>query len=71
MTLSEILPIVRQLSVGDKIRLIRILAEELDVQEDIFPLEPYKTYYLLTPYDTKGAGRMLMEAVQTPDSCDH
>jgi len=63
MTLTEILPAVRQLPAVDKIRLIRILAEDLDLEEDIFPFEPYKVYYLPTPYDMFGAGRALMDAM--------
>ena len=51
MTLTELLPAVRKLSVSEKIKLIRILAEELDTNEDILPLEPFKTYDLPTPYN--------------------
>ncbi len=64
MTLTEILPAVRQLPALDKIRLLRVLAEELDTEEDIFPLEPYKVYYLPTPYNAFGAGKVLMEAIE-------
>ena len=63
MTLTEILPTVRQLPILDKIRLIRILAEELDMEENIFPFEPYKIYYLATPYNVFGAGKALMDAM--------
>ena len=59
MTLTEILPTVRQLPILDKIRLIRILAQELDTEEDIFPFEPYKVYYLPTPYNVFGAGKAM------------
>lgn len=65
MTLTEILPTVRQLPILDKIRLIRILAQELDTEEDIFPFEPYKVYYLPTPYNVFGAGKALMNAMKT------
>ncbi len=68
MTLTEILPAVRQLPALDKIRLLRILAEELDTEEDIFPLEPYKVYYLPTPYNAFGAGKVLMEAMKMTHS---
>ena len=68
MTLTEILPTVRQLPTQDKIRLIRILAEELDMEEDIFPFEPYKIYYLATPYNVYGAGKALMDAMKTADA---
>ncbi len=63
MTLTEILPAVRQLPALDKLRLIRILAEDLDTGEEIFPFEPNKLYHLATPYDSFGAGRALMNAL--------
>jgi len=63
MTLTELLPTIRKLSAIDKRELIRILMAEEDISENIFPLEPYKTYYLPTPYDTFGAGAALMQAM--------
>lgn len=63
MTLVEILPEIRRLPVHEKLHLMRILAEELDTSEDIYPLEHYKTYYLMTPYDGYSAGRTLAEAL--------
>ena len=42
MTLTEIIPAARQLPATDKLKLIRILAEELDTKENIFPFEPHK-----------------------------
>ncbi|MCL1470186.1 hypothetical protein [Argonema antarcticum] len=67
MTLTDLLPAVRQLSASDKLKLIRILAEELDTNEDISPLEPFKTYYLATPYNSFGAGESLMQALKLAD----
>ncbi|MDJ0681078.1 MAG: hypothetical protein QNJ18_14565 [Xenococcaceae cyanobacterium MO_167.B52] len=61
MTLAEVLPAIRQLSPAEKLKLIRILAEDLDGAENIAPLEPFKTYDLPTPYDNFGAGAILME----------
>lgn len=63
MTLTELLPAIRQLPALEKLRLIRILAEEFDTDEDIFPLQPSKLYYLPTPYNSFGAGRLLMAAL--------
>jgi len=69
VTLTEVLPAVRQLPTLDKIRLIRILAEELDTEEDIpFPLSHTSIYYLPTPYNTFGAGKALMDAMRMADS---
>ena len=65
MTLTEVLPVVRQLPTLDKIHLLRVLAEELDKVENIFPFEPYKVYYLPTPYNSFGAGKTLMDALKT------
>ncbi len=69
MTLSELLPAVRQLSAPEKLKLIRLLAEELDTAEEISPLEPFKTYNLPTPYNSFGAGAILMETLKQTD-CD-
>ena len=63
MSLTELLPSIRQLAASDKLRLIRILAEELDTDEDIFPLQSNRIYYLPTPYNSFGAGRLLMAAM--------
>ena len=63
MTLAELLPAIRQLPALEKLRLIRILAEDLDTAADIAPFEPHKMYYVPTPYNTFGAGRALMQAL--------
>ena len=65
MTLTEMLPAVRQLSIMEKLKLIRILAEDLETAEDISPLEPFKTYDLATPYNSFGAGAALMQALES------
>lgn len=70
MTLAEVLPAARLLSATEKLKLIRILAEDLDIAEDISPLEPFKTYDLLTPYNSFGAGAVLMEFLSQSGS-DH
>lgn len=68
MTLAEVLPAIKQLSATEKLKLIRILAEDLDLEEDISPLEPFKTYDLPTPYDSFGAGTILMENLKQSDA---
>ncbi|MGB3205726.1 MAG: hypothetical protein WBB28_12115 [Crinalium sp.] len=70
MTLADLLPAVRQLSAPEKLKLIRLLAEDLESAEDISPLEPLKTYNLPTPYHNFGAGAVLMEAMDQSDSSD-
>jgi len=68
MTLAEVLPAARQLSAIEKLKLIRILVEDLDTAEAIAPLEPFKIYNLPTPYDSFGAGAVLMDALKPADS---
>lgn len=68
MSLAEVLPMARRLSVIEKLKLIRILVEDLEMAEDISPLEPLKTYDLPTPYNSFGAGAVLMEALKQPDA---
>ena len=65
ITLTEIVPAVRMLPAFDKLRLIRILAEELESAKEIFPFESGKTYYLPTPYNSYGAAAILAEAMAT------
>lgn len=65
MTLVEMLPTIRQLPAPEKLRLIRILAEDLDTNAEIYPFEHHKTYMLPTPYDMVGAGQALAEALAT------
>jgi hypothetical protein len=63
MTLADVLPNARKLSAIEKLKLIRILAEDLDTADNIAPLEPFKTYELPTPYDSFGAGAILMQTL--------
>lgn len=65
MALVEILPKIRQLPALEKLRLIRILAEELDMNAEIYPFEHHKTYMLPTPYDMFGAGQTMAGALAT------
>ncbi len=66
--LDEIVPAVRMLPALDKLRLIRILAEELESAQDIFPFEPGKTYDLPTPYNSFGAAAILVEALAAEEN---
>ena len=60
---TQIVEDVRQLPPLDKIKLMRILAEDLEQVEDISPLTKHKTYTLATPYNTFGVGQALMDAM--------
>jgi hypothetical protein len=57
MTLAEILPGARRLSIVEKLQLIQVLAEDLDIS----PLEPFKTYDVQDRYNDFGADKVLME----------
>lgn len=63
MTLVDILPTVRQLSSNEKIRLIKILAEEIEQSNDIFDgiAPPY--YSLNTPIFAPNASELLLKAM--------
>jgi hypothetical protein len=65
ITLIDLLPNIRQLTFLDKLRLIRLLAEEIEIrqnQEQTY-FEPYKTYFLHTPPFEVGAAAILMQAL--------
>lgn len=63
MTLTEILPAVLQLTPPEKLKLIRLIAEDLDVGEDIRPFERGKVYDLPTPYGCYEAAQILADAL--------
>jgi hypothetical protein len=65
MTLAEVLPAVRQLTAPEKLKLIRLLAEDLDRDEANSPFERGKVYNLPTPYDSYGAAQALADALAT------
>jgi hypothetical protein len=64
MILADLLPAARQLSSAEKLKLIQILAEELETAEKIAPLEPCKTYDLPTPYDCFEAGAAMLKVLK-------
>ena len=63
MTLAEILPAIRQLTAPEKLKLIRLLAEDLDRDETSSLLEHGKVYNLPTPYASYGAAQALADAL--------
>lgn len=63
MTLAEILPAVCQLTAPEKLKLIRLLAEDLDRNEASSLFERGKVYNLPTPYDSYGAAQALANAL--------
>ncbi len=56
MTLAEIIPGARRLSIVEKLQLIQILAADLDIS----PLEPFKIYDVQDRYNDFGAAKVLM-----------
>ncbi len=67
MSLNEVVPLARQLAARDRLKLIRILAEDLEAIGDIFPFQAGMTYDLPTPYGSVGAAAMLAEAMTAYD----
>ena len=63
MTLAEVLPAVRQLTASEKLKLIRLLAEDLDRDEALSLFEHGKVYNLPTPYGSYGAAQALADAL--------
>jgi hypothetical protein len=57
MTLSEVIPGARRLSIVEKLQLIQILAADLDIS----PLEPFKIYNIQNRYNDFGAAKVLMD----------
>ena len=66
MSLAEILPEARNLSAAEKLRLIRILAEDVDPDTETGPLEVRRTYVLATPVFEPGAAEALMRELEAP-----
>ena len=66
MTLSKLLPDIHQLSLLDKIRLIAILAKDIEqpLAGEQYIFDPKKVYYLATPYNTFGAAEILMKTLE-------
>ena len=62
MTLAELAPAAHNLSYSEKLKLIRLLIEDLEQADRTISLDPNKTYDLPIPYDSFGAGEILMAA---------
>ena len=63
MSLAEVLPNVRSLSRADKLRLIRLLAEDLSEVETL--LEGGASYPVWSPHDAHDAAATLMKVLET------
>jgi hypothetical protein len=63
MSLAEVLPDVQSLSQLDKIRLIQILAQELEREAD-HPIEPGRSYPLPSPDRVFSAAATLLQALR-------
>jgi hypothetical protein len=62
-TLQEIIPVISMLTAFEKLKLIRILAQELEDNNDIFPFETGKTYQIETPFNLYGAADILAQSI--------
>jgi hypothetical protein len=64
MTLTELLPAVRDLPAEDKVKLYHVLAEELSPVEGDSALRCGKVYCLPPLCDAPGAGAILLEELK-------
>lgn len=62
MTLTEVLPEVQSLSKPDKLRLFRLLAQELEQVEDLIPLG--QSYPVRSPDRAFEAAQALLDALE-------
>ena len=62
-TLQEVIPVISMLTAFEKLKLIRILAQELEDNNNFFPLEPGKTYQIETPFCMYGVAEVLAESI--------
>lgn len=65
MSLAQILPDIRLLSVADKLRLMRLLALDIDVEDSVEPLEHGRSYQLSSPIFEPGASEALMRELES------
>ena len=63
MSLTEVLPDVQTLSRLDKIRLIQLLARELE-QDEGCPIEPGRSYPVWSPDQAFTAAAALLQALE-------
>jgi hypothetical protein len=61
MSLAEMLPEIRSFSAADELRVIGLLAEQLDEEGDIAPVEHGGTYKVSTPAIEPGASAVLRQ----------
>ena len=64
MSIVELLPAVRSLSRADKLRLIQMLAAELEGEEASTPLVPGQTYPLWSPVEAYAAATVLLGVLE-------
>jgi hypothetical protein len=63
MALTELLPAIHALPRADKLRLIRVLIEDLANEEAIAPSPPDTAHAIWTPYDAYDAAAALLQVL--------
>lgn len=64
MSLEELLPQIHSLAQPDKLQLIKILADDLMVQESAPKQETGSTFPVWTPYGATQAAAVLLQALE-------
>lgn len=67
MTLTEVLPNIRQLSRTEKLRIVHILIDEIAAEETSL-LESGRTYEVWSPYDSFDAADKLLKMLEEEKS---
>jgi hypothetical protein len=65
MSLTELLPILRELPRADKLRLVQFLVSELAREEGVSLFESERDYPIWTPYNAFEAADTLLNALAT------
>ena len=68
MSLAQLLPDARRLSVPDKLQLIRVLVMDIDATDAVEPLEHGRTYRVATPVFEAGATDALLTELQSSNA---
>ena len=70
MPLTELLPVLRELSRADKLRVMQFLVLELAKEEDPL-LTPEVSYPIWSPYEAFDAAAVLLDVLKTAEQSEH
>lgn len=68
MTFQELLPVVHSLTREEKLRLMRVLVDDLTEEEDVPRLDEGTTHTIWSPYDAHEAADTLLKVLHEKSS---